>query len=104
MANKTQTERVLEHLQRAPLTQFEAMTSMGIMRLAPRILELRELGHKIVTDTVEVKTAVTGETARVARYTLAPHEHEFVVDGDQLATHRCTICNLITNLPESPAH
>ena len=45
MAKPTQTDRVLERLKKAPLTQLEALTELGVMRLGARILELREAGH-----------------------------------------------------------
>ena len=46
--SKTQKSRVLDHLRyRKSITPLEALGCYGIMRLAPRILELREEGHKI---------------------------------------------------------
>jgi len=47
---KTHRMRVLDHLiYRKTITPLEALGCYGIMRLAPRILELREMGHKIET-------------------------------------------------------
>lgn len=98
MAKPTQTDRVLERLQRAPLTQMEALTELGVMRLGARILELREAGHKIETETVEVATRISGETARVARYRLqdCAGGHDYQPQGDGWDTRRCTRCGLVT--------
>lgn len=50
-APKTQTMRVLDHLiRRKTITPLEAIGCYGIMRLAPRIFELRGMGHKIETN------------------------------------------------------
>jgi hypothetical protein len=69
-STKTQTERVLERLRVAQLTQLEALSELGVMRLGARILELRGQRHHILTEDVEVRTVHGSGTARVARYTL----------------------------------
>lgn len=98
MEKKTQTDRVLERLRKSPLTQMEALTELGVMRLGARILELREAGHKIETETVEVATRVTGETARVARYRLTECDagHDYRNTGEAWGQQTCTRCGLIT--------
>lgn len=48
----TQLERVHERLKQGPLTALGAFRELGIMRLAPRILELRQQGIGIVSKTV----------------------------------------------------
>lgn len=66
----TQCERVLAHLQSGKrLTQFEAMTELGIMRLASRITDLRQQGHDIKKEMIDVSNR-WGETCKVAAYTL----------------------------------
>ena len=50
----TQTEAVLDWLQRRPLTALEALQHLGCFRLAARVEELRRLGHNIITETVNV--------------------------------------------------
>lgn len=46
----TQAELVLKVLSLGPLTSIEAFTDFGITRLAARIKELRDAGHKIETE------------------------------------------------------
>ena len=66
----TQCEQVLYHLRKiGPITAREAMTEYGIMRLAARIKDLRDRGHRIRTDMVEVPTR-SGDTTDVAEYRL----------------------------------
>ena len=109
MAKPTQTDRVLERLKKAPLTQLEALTELGVMRLGARILELREAGHEIETETVEVATRITGETARVARYRLqdCAAGHDYQPTGEPWGQRRCSRCGIITaptfQLEPSPA-
>lgn len=63
----TQVERVREYMKRnGSITQLEAMTELGVMRLASRISEMRN-EEMIIRDTVEV-TNRFGEKCRVARY------------------------------------
>lgn len=66
----SQCERVLFWLRQGKqLTQFEAIGSLGILRLASRIDELRQDGHNIKTAMVTVPNR-WGEKCRVASYTL----------------------------------
>lgn len=47
----SQKSQVLDHLLwRKSITPIEAVVCYRIMRLAPRILELRQDGHSIVTE------------------------------------------------------
>lgn len=94
---KTQTERVLERLRVGPLTQMEALTELGVMRLGARILELRE-AHTITTEMVEVPTRIAGQTATVARYTLRDCDagHDFRPINETWGEHKCSRCGLIT--------
>jgi len=45
----TQTEAVLDWLQRRPITALEALNHLGCFRLAARVEELRRQGHNIIT-------------------------------------------------------
>lgn len=45
----TQTAWILDALKRGPLTPIDALDGCGCFRLAPRILELRQAGHRIFT-------------------------------------------------------
>ena len=65
----TQCERVLDRLQRGPITPMEAWNELGVYRLAARVSDLKEAGHKIVKRTVNVANRF-GEICRVARYEL----------------------------------
>ncbi len=64
--SKNQKHRILDHLRyRKTITPLEAMGCYGIMRLAPRILELRTEGYKIATT---IRTDPMGK--RYAQYRL----------------------------------
>jgi len=53
MANKTQTERILNYLSKGKgITPIDALNRFGCFRLAARIADLRKNGHAIFTDSV----------------------------------------------------
>lgn len=60
----TQTEQILAHLKRAPLTPLIALQRYGCFRLAARINDLRMAGHSISTYR---KTLSSGKTVAVYR-------------------------------------
>ena len=60
----SQKLKILSHLKRGPLTPYVALDRYGCMRLAARIEELRNDGHRIETEYA----AVNGK--RFARYHL----------------------------------
>ena len=63
---QSQNNMILDHLQdKGSITPAEALVSYGCMRLAARILELRESGHRIRTDIRQ-----DGRGVRYARYQL----------------------------------
>lgn len=66
---ESQNIRILQRLQRGPLTSAEAITEFGITRLSARIYDLRADGHLINCKTVTVRNRYAQE-CRVARYTL----------------------------------
>ena len=69
----TQSQRVLMHLQRYGwITDKVARDRYGISRLSARIGNLKDAGHKIVTDMIPVQTQY-GKT-RIAKYRLAGNE------------------------------
>jgi helix-turn-helix protein len=49
---QSQTTRIYGHLTRGPITPLQALARYGVFRLAARIRDLREKGHKIKTETV----------------------------------------------------
>lgn len=65
---KTQNQQVLEALKAGEsLTALEALNRFGIMRLAPRIHDLKCEGHKIISQRVEVRNR-DGQSVKVAKY------------------------------------
>ncbi|MBS1169534.1 MAG: Bcep22 gp24 [Burkholderiaceae bacterium] len=65
----SQCQRVLDRLRKAPLTQLEAISEIGVARLGARVLELRQQGHSISTEMMTVKNRF-GDESRVGRYRL----------------------------------
>ena len=45
----SQSQLILNHLKKAPITPIEALEQYGCFRLAARIKDLREQGYKIQT-------------------------------------------------------
>lgn len=60
----TQNTQILAALERGPLTQLQALSEVGCMRLAARVHDLRLAGHTIVSE----KVYTNGKT--FARYRL----------------------------------
>lgn len=53
MANKSQNEQILTYLSKGKgITPIQALNKFGCFRLAARISDLREQGHKIKTETM----------------------------------------------------
>lgn len=66
----TQNERVLDYMRKkGSITQQEAITYLGVMRLASRISDMRSRGVPIVDEWVKV-TNRWGEKCRIKRYRL----------------------------------
>ena len=68
----TQRERLLDclrHVGEHGITPMDAWQNLGIYRLGARIHDLRNEGHEIVSERVDVNNRF-GETCRVARYRL----------------------------------
>ena len=64
----TQNERIIRHLECfGSITQAEAMTDYGIMRLASRVNDLRKSGYPIQTEMVCGRNRFD-EATRYARY------------------------------------
>lgn len=61
----TQTREILNHMRTGPINPIQALMNYGCFRLAARIRDLRDEGHEIRTENVEM---VNGK--RVAVYTL----------------------------------
>lgn len=67
----TQCVDLLAGLRREPMTPLEIQQKFGILRAAARVYDLRQAGHTISTEIVEVP-AREGRKARVARYAALP--------------------------------
>lgn len=65
----THCERLINRLSVGPVTPMEAWAELGIYRLGARVFDLREQGHDIRKEMVNV-TNRFGESCRVARYRL----------------------------------
>ena len=67
----TQCERVVDYMEKHPLgiTQFEATSKLGILRLAARIGDLKRMGIYTNREMITVKNQFN-EDCHVARYTL----------------------------------
>ncbi len=67
----SQNDRLLSHLQtNGSINPMQAWQELGIYRLASRANDLRNAGHNIITEKVEVNNRF-GEVCRVASYILA---------------------------------
>lgn len=70
----TQCERVYRYMQDfGGITQLEALSDLGIMRLASRVSEMRKRGIAIKDEQVLVKNRY-GEKCYIKRYSFAKAE------------------------------
>lgn len=70
----TQNEKVLKYMERfGSITQLEALSDLGIMRLASRISDLKKHNYKIKKEMVKSKNRF-GENVQFARYSLEESE------------------------------
>lgn len=70
----TQNEKVLNYMEKfGSITQLEALTDLGIMRLASRISDLKKQDYKIKKEMVKSKNRF-GDTVQFARYSLEESE------------------------------
>lgn len=76
MSNKRpiQADRILAYMkEHGGITSLDASRDLGCMRLGARIFELKERGHDIKSEYIEVKNRY-GEKCRVKRYWLGGTE------------------------------
>ena len=66
---KSQNDAILSHLRRSPITPLEAIQKYGCLRLGARIWDLKQSGHQIARDLIEVSNR-HGEPCRVAQHYL----------------------------------
>ena len=74
MSKTTHCNRVLNYMRlHGSITSLEAFSNLGVSRLSARIKDLRDSGHSIVGNMVEVENRY-GEKCRVKQYTLREGE------------------------------
>lgn len=64
----SQRSKLLSALRRGPMTKVQILNRLGILNGGGRVQDLRDAGHRIKTDMVEVRTRYG--TSKVARYRL----------------------------------
>ena len=66
----TQNARLLGYLKKyGNITQLEALSELGIFRLASRINDLKNKGHNIIGQMVDIENRF-GEKVKIKRYFL----------------------------------
>ena len=66
----TQNERILDYIaENGSITQLEALTELGVMRLASRVSDLKRKGYNIVSENVTVKNRY-GEKCCIKKYSV----------------------------------
>lgn len=66
----TQNDRILDYIAKfGSITQLEALQDLGIMRLASRISDLKNMGYPIISEMETVKNRF-GEKCSIKRYRL----------------------------------
>ena len=74
MNKATQNQRVIDYMREyGSITQLQALSDLGVMRLASRISDLRRSGYPITSRTESVKNRY-GETCRIKAYSIAEKE------------------------------
>lgn len=69
-SNLTQNQRIIDYIDsHGSITQLEALSELGIMRLASRISDLRKRGY-MIESKMDVVLNRYGEKCRVKRYTI----------------------------------
>ncbi len=70
----TQNDRIIQYMDEfGSITQMQALSDLGIMRLASRIHDLREMGHPIKKRMIESKNRY-GEHVSFAEYYMEREE------------------------------
>lgn len=71
-----QNERILQYINDfGSITQLDALSDLGIMRLASRISDLKRLGYPITSKMETVKNRY-GEPCHIKRYSLGGKEND----------------------------
>ena len=66
----TQNQRIIDYINEfGSITQIQALSDLGVMRLASRISDLKKLGYPVESEMITVKNRY-GEECRVKSYRL----------------------------------
>ena len=66
----TQNDRILDYIaENGSITQLEALTELGVMRLASRISDLKRKGYSIKSENITVKNRY-GEKCSIRSYSI----------------------------------
>lgn len=68
MGTESQCQRLLDYMRGGgKVTSLDALSELGIARLASRVTDLRKRGYPVMSEWVEVENRY-GEKVRVKRY------------------------------------
>ena len=71
----TQNQRIIDYINEfGSITQIQALSDLGVMRLASRISDLKKLGYPVESEMITVKNRY-GEECKVKKYTLRGSEN-----------------------------
>lgn len=74
MNKATQNQRIMNYMREfGSITQLQALSDLGVMRLASRISDLRRSGYQIKSRTEVVKNRY-GEACHIKAYSIAEKE------------------------------
>ena len=66
----SQNQRIIDYINEfGSITQIQALSDLGVMRLASRISDLKKLGYPVESEMITVKNRY-GEECRVKSYRL----------------------------------
>lgn len=69
-SRQTQSQRIIDYMEKhGCITQLEALTECGVMRLASRISDLKRSGYAVESEMVTVQNRF-GDKCRVKQYRL----------------------------------
>lgn len=66
---KTQVQMIIKHLEKQPITAYEALKLYGCFRLAARIADIKNMGYDIETKMI----VVSHSNKKVAQYSIIKH-------------------------------
>ena len=93
----SQNERILDYIERfGSITQLQALSDLGVMRLASRVSDLKRQGYPITSRVETVKNRF-GEKCHIKRYMMketALYEDMCIGCPDEKKCHDdCVVCD-----------